>query len=255
MGRVGGSVSLVGNSVDYTALLNSILGESQDIQADTTQLVTLHGVTNTTLSTIDGKFTSLLTKLNETCAGAPINVSVCNPTDVSGLLTELQAIEANTDTLEQGLLTIDGTLQSINVVSGVTNVKLDTVNANLSTINTNITTEGDQTQALITTTNTNLTNILAKLNTACGASPINVNVCPVALVPATITSGTTSPIPAGAVSVLIRKNIATGTVSVAGQTLNTLKEGISLDAPSGKTLPAIVVATTGAATYTWTAVS
>jgi hypothetical protein len=287
MALVGGFISLGGGaSIDYTSLLTSILTETQSIDSNTDQLESLVGVTNTSISglqlTLDSVYTelqsiddhsanidsqgslnynefiqinsntfvtserlndvntnltSIINKLNEPCAGSPINVSVCNPTDISGLQTVLDNILLQDTDINQNTLFTQQALANTNILLGT----IDTSTSN-SLIEQQL-------------TNTNLNNILTKLNEDCAGDPINVRVCPEPSSAAVITSGTTSPIPAGATSILIRKTNGTGTVTVAGQILSPIRDNISFDAPEGKTLPAITLVAAGGGTFAWTAIT
>ena len=157
-------------------------------------LNTLKSSNNTTGPTL----ADVLAKLNETCAGAPINVNVCNQADftviellLTNILTSVQAIDANTDTVEVNLVNILNELQqntadnatlisSIStIISSLQQLELNTddLEALLTTINTSIVTEGDQTQALLTSLSATQTSMLAKLNETCAGNPINVTVC------------------------------------------------------------------------------
>ena len=200
-------------NVTLTAIntsLGDILTEAQAINANTDGIEALITATNNLLQTeFDEQqlqFASMITelqavntKLNETCAGAPINVTVCNPVDVSGLqtsldniLTELQAVNANTDTLEASFAQVISDIQAGNVDLAAIEVLLTTANASLAAIDANtdtvealitaltntVTAEGDQTQTLLGDIETTLTNLETVLQAACGSgNEQNVNVC------------------------------------------------------------------------------
>lgn len=184
----------------------------------------------------------IIAKLNEACGGAPINVQVCNPLDISGLQTSLTAIQAsvaavdaNTNTVEALLATINTSLAGLDsdddatalasILTGVNNAitELQAIDANtdgieaaLASIVTSIVAEGDQTQALLTTLNTAIAAIQTKLNETCAGSPINVSVCPTPQVDQThvIVHGQNSSVPAGLKSVII--NNLSGVTTVDG---------------------------------------
>jgi hypothetical protein len=66
-----------------------------------------------------------------------------------------------------------------------------------------------------------------------------------------LTSGTTSPIPTGAQSVIVRKTNGTGTITVAGQAFTANNSTINFAATKGSVLPAITITSAGGGTYTW----
>ena len=155
----------------------------------------------------------MLDKLNEDCGpgGNPINVQVCNPVDVSGIISALDdilvqvtAVNDNTDTLEASFATAIAELQAGNVdlaaievllTTSLTelqaiNANTDTVEALITSLQTVVQNEFDATQALLQTEFdeqqaqfanilTELQSITAKLNEDCGpgGDPINVQVC------------------------------------------------------------------------------
>lgn len=148
---------------------------------------------------------AILDKFNESCAGAPINVVVCNPADFSvveslltSILASVVAIDANTDTIEADLASIIALLVQNNVDNSaiISNIQAvtaqlvlieantDGLEALLTSIETLIQVESDQTQAILTTidskialTNNKLDTLNAKLNESCAGAPINVVVC------------------------------------------------------------------------------
>lgn len=136
----------------------------------------------------------IIDKLNEDCTGNPIKVEICNPVDLTAIetalnniLTEAQAINANTDGIEAQLAQVITDIQAGNVTLGDIEALLNTIRLeveeidgntdtleNLIPIANNILTEigneGDQTQAL-------LTQIRDKLLEDCAGSPLQVQIC------------------------------------------------------------------------------
>ena len=207
------------NTLDNASIItgiSSIISELQQLDVNTDQLETLLTTINTSivtegdqtqalLTSMSAVLTSTLAKLNETCAGSPINVTVCNPTDLTtvvgllnSILLSVQAIDSNTDTIEASLTSLltelqQNTTDNSSIITQLTSIiselqDIDTNTVNLETLLTSIGTlivsEGDQTQAILTTvdakiavTNTELANINTKLNETCAGSPINVVVC------------------------------------------------------------------------------
>lgn len=183
------------NLATIIASLANILVELQQIDANTDGI---EGLLTNIISVItsEGNQTQALllqifNKLNEPCTGSPQNVVVCNQISttaienlLSNILTQVTAIEENTDTLEALLTQANTILSAIEVdvealLPVLNNIflELQAIDANtdqvesiLTAIITSITTEGNETQAL-------LQQLVNKMNEPCTGSPQNVIVC------------------------------------------------------------------------------
>lgn len=116
--------------------------------------------------------TNILAKLNETCAGSPINVTVCNqvtPIDYTALLTSIDTKLSDLALIKAQLVSANTTLSSIDtsnttIASNTTALltKVDTTNTKLEDIKTLLTTGNANTAQIVTqltTVNTTLNSI------------------------------------------------------------------------------------------------
>jgi len=184
------SNSNIGTPFDFGALLTELQAINQntdglevsvdniDLNTDTLEINTdgLEGLitaTNTLITDTNTELASIVDVLQADCGtGDEQNVVVCGA-DFAGMLTQLQAINANTDTLEVNTDTLETLLATTNTTLGTIDTAVDALLPELQAINANT----DTLETLIGTTNTTLTTINTKLNEACGGNPINVNVC------------------------------------------------------------------------------
>lgn len=173
--------------------LDIIVNTLAELEIDTTAIENhLISLQSTLISEFDETqvlLANILSRLNADCS-APINVNVCNQVDLSvvesqlsSILSAIQALEVNTLAIESLLVDLIAELQAgtvalgdiltelSSILSAVQSIEVDTtaIEAAIVSLQSTVTSEGNQTQALLQA-------ILDRLNTDCTA-PLAVEVC------------------------------------------------------------------------------